>query len=450
MRDGSFAKWFCIRFLAVTFILQGAALIVMMLEESESEPVVCDEELKVGESPNSHHDIIADDGHTDTGHPPPVPWQRPKLTAAQVDHAIAILSHEQRFADLVDLREEDCMFGYEPFGNLTLKRQLSMVARYLHAQREDDSARVAWFQHTRKAGGGEFRRRILQMGMATKAPRVSRGKESVSYFETQSKSMCADMCLEHLVDGGVPFIAMSMVRHPVERLVSDYSWGGPGGQANEQKRQRWATDFKGLNLSHASSWRKWMEWEHDRCHSFATYVPNHAVTQISTLPLIEGARMQCGRKETSMDRYCQGYIPPRIDPEDERVLLESMLEVAKRVVVSFTLALPIEELNNPIPLLEIAELALGRQSPAHDEDEGPEPDSKTASSTLSDKEAENIKPVHFQSHKIACPVEVQQKILDDNWADVELHEFAKRVYECKKAVYERVWNALTTIPDMGA
>ena len=101
-----------------------------------------------------------------------------------------------------------------------------------------------------------------------------------------------------------------------------------------------------------------------------------------------------------------GCIPMKIRRITGRAEMEEVLERAKRAILTLDLAIPVEALGQRVPFFEYVSAQTGKDVSRLPEN-----------------------PVHQNEHRVRFPPSIRAQVLEDNWADQELYEFTRSVYE---------------------
>lgn len=265
----------------------------------------------------------------------------------------------------------------------------------------DGRGRVAHL-HVRKAGGGELRRMMIESGLYS--PEGNSCELGNSAFDPTD-------CFHS------DTIYLTSIRDPVSRFESDFNWEGPFGSENNgasKWEERLGIATEEWETAGEELFRQWMRWpasmeELDSVgvgmRPRGVYIPNFATMLLGAdyqLSTSGGFRTPVGTNGFNCNlKPCEAKKLKRITDREE---MERVLHNAKRTIVSLDLALPVDQLGNHIPFFEYVTAKTGREIKAG-------------------------VSVHSNAHKVHFPEVIREEILADNWADQELYEFTKRLYE---------------------
>mmetsp|Transcript_19648 Transcript_19648/g.75387 ORF Transcript_19648/g.75387 Transcript_19648/m.75387 type:complete len:349 (+) Transcript_19648:41-1087(+) len=258
--------------------------------------------------------------------------------------------------------------------------------------------------HVRKSGGGELRRWMIESGLYS---------EDGDSCELGNSAFDPTSCFDP------DTIYLTTIRDPVSRFESDFNWEGPNGSepgAADQWAERLGIATEEWETGGEELYKRWMRWPQSMALLDAVpagvrprgvYIPNYATMMLGadydlltdggfTSPVATSSGLKCQRKPCA---------PKKIKRITDREEMERVLENAKRAIVSLDLALPMEELSQDrIPFFEYVSAHTGQEVTAG-------------------------VSVHKNVHKVRFPEAIREEILADNWADQELYEFTKRVYQ---------------------
>eukprot|EP01094_Clydonella_sp_ATCC50884_P020427 TRINITY_DN4244_c0_g1_i1.p1 TRINITY_DN4244_c0_g1~~TRINITY_DN4244_c0_g1_i1.p1 ORF type:complete len:516 (+),score=137.86 TRINITY_DN4244_c0_g1_i1:76-1623(+) len=312
---------------------------------------------------------------------------------------------EGRLREAEALPPEQCMFGYEPYGGRTLRRQVAQGVALVCDGGDLEQ------QHSRKTGGTTLRDHLRGIGLSPPLAVAPSAELKRRCFEKEWAAFDPVECFERgdswaqsRVLHPNATVVIATARDPVSRLASEYYKYGPGNKG-------------GIEAAEEGPWAKWMMMR--TTSLMGKYHPNLQTTLLSG---------DCSEKKLPPPHIPRKYPWHRsgLCPECglHHVLLKEgeeemrrRLDIAKRTVVSMDLVIPNKELGVLAGVLAL---------PLY------EPGADLARLLEVAHNASNVNP----SSKRVVPPRALERIVRESWADAELYAFVEEVYACKVAVYE--------------
>lgn len=310
---------------------------------------------------------------------------------------------------------------------------------------------ILFHQHTRKTGGTAVRKLLRDFELC---PPIKNHGHTVLYSSLPPSDVrrsvhCTEMewgavnphlcfennaLIEEASQQGQGVLAITTIRDPLSRHISDFFYAGPGNvlYSDGSKSSRPAPSWASTDVE---TWRRWIQEGLDmpvsmpfnRTQYRGVYRPNLMTLMLTghcpsttSLELVYPDEGDLRKGSAHRPYLCPACPFTFVHPVKQRTELQRRLQLAKRTLLSFDLVIPQPNISSHNVLFDIV------QRYKH-------PERTPSAFPL----ALNANP-----NEGACPSEIADEILSLNWADQELYDFGVRLFNCKQQYLSEHYDAL--------